>query len=164
MRPHNGILAFIYVFLLLLFFLEGMFFFVLPFSISLQDGLLYAFRHVPWFLPYVGAFVCLLSITLLVVSWKLHAKRYLRLTMECDEITIEKRVIEAYVSRFFSNRDAVQDIILGKDGSLEVVLGNASLPEKESDPMLTTLQNELGAELAVKLGYKQPFTVTIVSS
>lgn len=166
MRTEQSLYALIYVFLLLLFGMEGVLLFLIPFSSSLQRGVASFLATPPWYSSYIGGGVFLLFLLLLVFSWVMHKKRYIRMTMECDKLAIEKSIIEEYVHRFFAElipgKDPVYDVILGKENELDIVVELPSFPVEEKKAFFIRVQNELGVLLARKIGYQSPFVLTIV--
>ncbi len=166
MRTEQNIYALIFVFLLVLFGLQSLLFLVLPFSTALQGSLAAFFMQPPWYVGYIAVFALLLFFLLLTISWAMHKKRYVRMTMECDKVSIEKGVIEEYVHRYFQKempgKDPVYDIILGKENSLDIVLELHDFSLHEKEGFFSKVQFELGSLLARKIGYERPFTLTVV--
>lgn len=157
---------------LLLFFviglllLEGLFLFAVYFSSDVHSFVVYLVQEGVWQIPYIGTALVFLALSMLFVAWRLHAKRSLHVTMECDKATIERHIIEEYITiyfkKLFPRRDPVEKVILKKNNTIEIVLECAEIPLDEKEALFDKVKLELGAALATKIGYTKPFELALI--
>ena len=157
---------------LLLFFvigilvLQGVFLFAIYLSSEMHSFATYLVQEGVWQLPYFGIAYILLATSLLLVQWRLQAKRSIHLTMECDRATIEKQVIEEYVLKYFQKlfpqADPVEKVHLKKNNTIEIVLESQEIPLDEKEALFSKVRLELGSALATKIGYTKPFELALI--
>lgn len=152
------------LFFVLLFFLMGIMFFVLPFSQSFSAHLIYIIHNEPQTLYILGS-LCL-GIALLFSFIVFSIRRYLHLQIKIRPYaySLDRNIVQRLVREYFDTEmghlhvEATAHIL--SQGRLELVL---KVPQKiEAKDFFVKIQKELRHKLYQECGYQKELLLTLL--
>jgi hypothetical protein len=165
MRDGNVLFSAAHFFVVFFFLSLGAFFFALPHANYFRTLLINILQggKDPFYI-LGGAFLGV-GILLFIAAYLINKGQYIKLKGKKPAIDIEKRVIKKYTERYFqekfSTRSTVSDVAIRGKSTIEIL---TSFPKGEEEETLDEIEEELGILLSNKLGYHQPFTLTIAQT
>ncbi|MDJ0651600.1 MAG: hypothetical protein QNJ27_01100 [Simkaniaceae bacterium] len=165
MRSGNLFFSAVHFFVTFLIFGTGALFIALPYADYFRIQLVNMLIHPPNFCFAIGGALVGFGTLLFTVLYLMNRRCYFQLEMQGTKIKVDEKVIRDFVSTYFTTlfpgQNIVNAIAIKGKSMIEVIL---SLPQEKEEDFFEKVQEELGAILAHRLGYQNPFLFTFVET
>lgn len=115
----------------------------------------------------LGVLVLGCGALLLISFYAMHRGRYYRVNMGSQATFIDPAVIRSYVQQYwkkvFPELDLAVDIVISKAQKIEIFLEFPVLSQGRQQELLKNAEKELEQMLYKQLGYKQRFTLLVLT-
>lgn len=152
------------LFFVLLFFLMGAMFFVLPFSSHFSAHLIYVIHNEPKTLYILGSLCVGIALLFSFIIFSIRRFLHLQIKIHPYAYSLDKNIVQRLVQQYFSTEmghlHIEPTIQLLSKGRLELIM---KLPQKiETKDFLSKIQKELRHKLYKECGYQNELLLTLL--
>jgi len=151
MSPRQAFASALHLFVVLAFFIAGLFFVALPYVPEFKAQIFEKST-------LIGLGLFLSSFIFLLGFYALDRGRYLVIRMGISaDVNLIRHTVEDCFARQFSKKISLSEVEIGHKSHLEFRVSFAQLSEKERLQLLTEAEKQLSILLRERFGYSKPF-------
>jgi hypothetical protein len=155
MSPRQALGSTLHLFVVLAFFLAGLFFVSLPYLPEVRAQI---FEKA----TVIGLALFITSLVLLLGFYALDRGRYLVIKMGIKtDVNVVRQTVEECIAVHFRKRIFLSDVEMDRKSRIEIRATFASLDENEREALYIEAEKELGILLKERFGYTKPFLLLV---
>lgn len=162
MSPRQAFASTLHLFVVLIFFLAGLFFVALPYLPHARIELIDLFSNQIEKCTQIGMGFFLISLLFLFGFYALNRGRYLVIQMGVSaDVKVVRHAIEDCFLKQFPKRISLKDLEIGPKSTIELKIYLAPLDESAREELFIEVEKELALLLQKRFGYSKPFYLIV---